>query len=78
MTEEFKDEIFKTINKLRVYLQEDGGDMEYVGYDDGTKTLSLRITGACVDCPMVDQTFDSGIKQVLLMEHPEVKEVLFI
>jgi Fe-S cluster biogenesis protein NfuA len=75
---ELKDKIIKTIDKLRAYLQDDGGDMEYIEYNHETKTLSLKIMGACADCPMIDQTFDSGVKQVLLMEHPEIKEVLFI
>jgi Fe-S cluster biogenesis protein NfuA len=73
-----KNKILKIIEKLRVYLQNDGGDMEFVDYNDKQKLLKIKVKGACVGCPYFDDTFDSGIKQAILFELPFVKEVEFL
>ncbi|MDR2636452.1 MAG: NifU family protein [Mycoplasmataceae bacterium] len=70
--------IKKVINDLRVYLENDGGDMEYVDYDKKSKILKIKVKGACVGCVNFDDTFENGIKQIILEKLSFVKEVEFI
>jgi Fe-S cluster biogenesis protein NfuA len=75
---ELHDKIKRTIEQLRVYIQDDGGDMELIDVDHVNKTVSLKISGACVDCDIFDQTFHHNVKQTILKTHPELKDVKFI
>ena len=65
--------IEKTINKIRPYIQQDGGDVELVDFEDGIVTV--RMLGACAGCMALDATLTDGIQAILLDEVPEVKEV---
>lgn len=67
------EEIKKVINKLRPYLQRDGGDIEYVDFKDGI--VYVRMLGACAGCLMLDDTLKDGVEQILMEEIPEVLEV---
>ncbi|HHU24956.1 MAG: NifU family protein [Bacilli bacterium] len=62
--------IINTINKLRPYLQRDGGDVEYVKFENGI--VYVRLVGACVGCSYVDVTLSDGIEAILLEEVPGV------
>ena len=62
--------IKSTINKLRPYLQRDGGDVEYVKFENGI--VYVRLVGACVGCSYVDVTLSDGIEAILLEEVPGV------
>lgn len=63
-------EIVEIIGKLRPYLQRDGGDVEFVRFEDGI--VYVRMLGACVGCHAMDATLYDGIQQVLLEEVPGV------
>ncbi len=65
--------IEKTINKIRPYIQQDGGDVQLVDFKDGVVTV--RMLGACAGCMALDATLTDGIQAILLDEVPEVKEV---
>ncbi|MBR2761135.1 MAG: NifU family protein [Solobacterium sp.] len=65
--------IEKTINKIRPYIQQDGGDVELVDFQDGVVTV--KMLGACAGCMAIDATLTDGIQAILLDEVPEVKEV---
>ena len=65
--------IEKTINKIRPYIQQDGGDVELVDFQDGVVTV--RMLGACAGCMALDATLTDGIQAILLDEVPEVREV---
>ncbi|HHZ17954.1 MAG TPA: NifU family protein [Acholeplasmataceae bacterium] len=58
------------INKIRPYLQRDGGDVEYVRMDEGI--VYVRLHGACVGCTSADLTLKDGIEAILLEEVPGV------
>ncbi len=72
-TEEDASLIAKSLDELRPYLQRDGGDVEFVGYDDGI--LKVRLMGACRGCPYSQMTLAQGIKRTLQEKHPQLKEV---
>lgn len=65
--------IEKTINKIRPYIQRDGGDVTLVDFKDGI--VYVQMLGACVDCSILDSTLTDGIEAILLDEVPEVKAV---
>jgi Fe-S cluster biogenesis protein NfuA len=65
-----------TIESLRVYINSDGGDISLADFKDGIVTI--KITGSCVGCSMFSMTFDQGVKETLMVEHPEIKDVRFI
>ena len=66
------------LNKVRPGLQADGGDVEFVSFDDKTGTVKVQLTGACNGCPMSAMTLKMGIEQELKKEVPEVKEVISV
>lgn len=69
--------IKELVEALRVYINADGGDMEFVSYEN--KILTLRILGACKGCAFVSVTFDDGVKRVFLTEFKDdIKDVKFI
>lgn len=62
-----------TLNKLRPYIQADGGDVHFEGYEDGVVTVSM--SGACAGCMAINTTLNDGIEALLIDEVPEVKSV---
>lgn len=66
--------INEEIEKLKPYLQNDGGNIEFVKYEDGI--VYVKLTGACAGCSMIDVTLKEGIEEILVSEIPEVKEVV--
>ena len=66
-------EIKKVIHKLRPYLQRDGGDIEFVKFEDGI--VYVQMHGACAGCMMLDTTLKDGVEQILIEEVPGVLEV---
>ncbi len=67
------EEIKKVIHKLRPYLQRDGGDIEFVKFEDGI--VYVQMHGACAGCMMLDATLKDGVEQILIEEVPGVLEV---
>lgn len=61
------------IDKVRPLLISDGGNLEFVKYEDNI--VYVKLTGACQDCPMLDVTLKDGIEELIINEIPEVKEV---
>ena len=66
--------IKEVIEKIRPYLQNDGGDVEFKKYEQGVVYVSL--VGACSNCPMATQTLQDGIEEALTSEIPEVIKVV--
>lgn len=65
--------IIEIIDKMRPFLVSDGGNIEYVKYEDNI--VYVKLTGACKDCSMIDLTLKDGIEELIINEIPEVKEV---
>lgn len=65
--------INKILNKLRPYLNAEGGDLEYVDFVDGI--VYVRMLGACANCGGLDSTLKDGIEAILVENIPEVIEV---
>ena len=57
--------IQEAINAIRPALQNDGGDIEYVSYDENTKNVHARLVGACAGCPMSQLTLTNGVQRYM-------------
>ena len=68
-----EEKIKEIINKLRPYLIGDGGDIEFVKYEDGI--IYIKMLGACAGCALIDYTLKDGVEMAIKEEVPEVKEV---
>ena len=65
--------IEQTIEKIRPYVQRDGGDVTFDHLEDGI--VYVRVHGACIGCSALDLTIKDGIEAIILDEIPDVKEV---
>ncbi|CAN6438941.1 unnamed protein product [Victoria cruziana] len=61
--------------RIRPAVQDDGGDIEYRGFDPDTGIVKLRMQGACSGCPSSAVTLKSGIENMLMHYVSEVKGV---
>ncbi|MDD4237484.1 MAG: NifU family protein [Desulfotomaculaceae bacterium] len=69
-----KEKVQEALNKVRPFLQRDGGDVELIDVtNDGE--VKVRLKGACGGCPSAQITLKQGIERVLKQEVPEVKRV---
>ena len=60
------DEIKGVIDKIRPYIQRDGGDIEFISFEEGI--VNVRMLGACVGCMSMDDTIQGGVEAILLDE----------
>ena len=71
--EDIEVKILSLIDKMRPFLISDGGNLEFVKYENNV--VYVKLLGACSECPMMDITLEDGIEQLIINEIPEVKEV---
>lgn len=71
---DIESKIKKVLDRLRPYLQNDGGDIIFNRYENGI--VYVKLTGACSNCPLVDNTLESGIEEAIVNEIPEVIKVV--
>ncbi len=68
------EQIEQSLDKIRPYLRIDGGDVECVRVtDDGI--VEVRLTGACISCPLSTMTLRAGIERAILLEFKEVRRI---
>jgi len=72
MTDEEK-LIISTLDKIRYFLQKDGGDVEFVSFKDGV--VYVKMHGACQDCAFADADIKGLVEVILQEEVPGVTEV---
>lgn len=72
MTEEEK--IIEIIDKLRPFLVSDGGDIEFIKYEDNI--VYIKLLGACAGCELIDLTLKDGVEGAIKAVVPSVKEVI--
>ena len=64
--ENIDEKIKEVIEKIRPFLQNDGGDIEYVKFENGI--VYVKMHGACMDCINLDSTISDGIEMILIDE----------
>lgn len=68
------DEVLEVLDKLRPFLQRDGGDVDLVDVEDGI--VKLKLMGACGSCPSSTITLKAGIERALVEEVEGITEVV--
>lgn len=66
--------IIEIIDHLRPFLNNDGGNIEFIKYENNV--VYIRMMGACANCHMLDLTLKEGIEATIKEEVPSVKEVI--
>jgi len=72
-----RERVLNTLDKIRQYLQSDGGDITLVEIT-GDNTVKVRLQGACHGCPFSLQTLKAGVEQAIIREVPEIKRVISV
>lgn len=62
------------IEKVNPLLESHYGGAELVGYENNV--AKVRLTGACRTCPSAQFTIEDVVKEIILSEIPEVKDVI--
>lgn len=76
--EDANDEVVMMIKELldtriRPTVQEDGGDVIYMGFEDGI--VKLKMQGSCSSCPSSIVTLKTGVQNILQFYIPEVQGI---
>ena len=69
-----EEQIIAVLNVIRPYLNNDGGDVEFLRFENGV--VYVRMSGACVGCMSLDSTLNDGIREILVENIPGVVEVV--
>jgi Fe-S cluster biogenesis protein NfuA len=70
--------ILEVLEQIRPALHADGGDVEFLGFDEEEGVVHLRLMGACESCPISMLTLKEGIEKRIRSTVPEVMEVMAI
>lgn len=74
MMQKNEEKIIEIIEHLRPFLINDGGNIEFVKYENDI--VYVRMMGACANCIMIDATLKEGIEAAIKSEVPSVLEVI--
>ncbi|KAJ3078739.1 NifU-like protein 5, mitochondrial [Rhizoclosmatium hyalinum] len=61
--------------RIRPTIQDDGGDVEFMGFNEETGKVLLKLKGACRTCDSSVVTLKNGIENMLMHYVPEVTVV---
>lgn len=66
--------VINLIEQVRPYLQQDGGDINFVNITDDM-VVNVELTGACGSCPYSTMTLKNGVESTIRKAIPEIKGV---
>ena len=69
-----EEQIEMTLDKIRPFIQRDGGDVIFDSFIDGI--VYVKMVGACEGCSLIAETLSSGVAVILKEEVPGVIDVL--
>jgi len=72
-----KEKVEGILEKIRLSLQAEGGDVELVDVSP-EGVVKVKLKGACAGCPMSQLTLKMGIERMLKREVPGIKEVVAV
>jgi len=64
--------------RVRPFVQQDGGDIEFDRFDAEQGAVYLHMHGACRGCPKSSVTLQMGVKNLLQHYVPEIKDVIAV
>lgn len=66
-----EEKVLSTLEQLRPYLNDDGGDMEFVEITD-SGIVKVKLLGACSECSMSTMTLKAGLEEAVKKAVPEI------
>ncbi|MDE6284481.1 MAG: NifU family protein [Bacilli bacterium] len=69
-----EDKIKDLIEHMRPFINMDGGDIEFVKFEEGY--VYIKMFGACQDCGLQDSTLNDGLLSYFKSEIPEIEGVI--
>ena len=73
-----RERVEKVIEKVKPYIQSDGGDITLVDVHEDTGIVEVKLSGACDTCPSASMTLKGGVERMVKLEVPEIKEVVTV
>lgn len=71
-----REQVLNVLNRVRPYLQSDGGDVELVNIAGNNATV--RLAGHCVGCPSAHLTLFFGLETAIREAIPEFGQLLVV
>ena len=62
-----------TLDKIRPFMQREGGDVTFDSFEDGI--VYVNIHGACEGCALINEDLEEGVEVILMEEVPGVVAV---
>lgn len=75
-SEQIIEEIKEVIESIRFYVNQDGGDLEFVDFNEESGAVTIKVLGACVGCSLIDLTYKDGLETILVNEVKGVTSVI--
>jgi len=69
-----KQKVLNVLEQIRPYLQNDGGDIEFIDLTDDM-VVNVKLKGACGSCPYSTMTLKNGVEAAVVKAIPEIKSV---
>ena len=69
-----EEKIINIINNIKPFINSDGGDIEYIKYED--KYVYLKLHGACDSCNAIDFTIKDVIYNAIKEEVEDCQGVI--
>ena len=69
-----KDQVLDIIDQLRPFLQQDGGDIEFLELT-ADNVVKVKLQGACGSCPHAKITLKNGVESTIKKYIPEIVSV---
>ena len=74
MNKKIENEIKGIIDNIKPYLNEDGGDIEFLKIEENY--VFVKLLGACANCGFQDNTINYGILKMIQEKYPEIEGVI--
>ena len=68
-----RERVEAVLQRVRPFLQADGGDIELVEIDG--HSAGVRLTGMCAGCPSAYMTLSLGVEALLRKDIPEFEKL---
>ena len=72
-----EERVREALEKIRPFLQADGGDVEFVSVDENN-IVYVKLIGACGGCPMAQMTLKNGVERIVKEQIPEITQVVAV
>ncbi|MER3329265.1 MAG: hypothetical protein RIF34_06760 [Candidatus Kapaibacterium sp.] len=63
------------VREINEILKKDDGYLEFVTFEEGTKTAVFRLLGIFEDDPMAMNIFRGGVEKIILSKIKEVRRI---